>query len=643
MTDTIRNPLTSKPLEEIIAERYSRRDVLGTAGKLGLVALLGAALRPRPSFAQAATASTALDTGALTFNEIEKTPMREPMHRLAPGYDLRLLIRWGDRLQPDAPAFDPLQQSADAQLRQFGFNNDFIAYMPFPPESNSSTNGLLCVNHEYTLAHLMFPGLQEDTAKDHVTQDQVDVEMAATGHSVVEIRRNGDQWEPVVGSPYNRRISAKETDMHIGGPVRGHPRVRTSADPQGKVVRGTFGNCAGGVTPWGTVLVSEENFDGYFAGEAQNEREAANHERYGVGQETWYGWHRFYDRFDVSKEMHEPNRYGWVVEYDPYNPQKMPIKRTALGRFKHETATTVLAPDGRVVVYSGDDEKYEYLYRFVSLRKYDPVNRDKNLNILDMGFLHVAKFHSNGLMEWLPLKFGEGGLTPANGFENWGDVYIETRRSADVLGATPMDRPEGIAVEHKTNRVYVSLTNNASRTPEEVNIANPRAHNKHGHIIELTPPAGDHAAQTFHWKMFLRGGNPAVQEDNARYGGPVSANGWLSCPDNLATDQSGNLWICTDGSPKTVELNDGLYAAATSGDQAAIPRLFFTGPAGCEVTGPAFTPDGETLFLSVQHPGDTDGDNFDKPSTRWPDFDEKMPPRPSVVAITKIGGGRIGS
>lgn len=643
--DPIRNPSSERPLSDIIAERYSRRDILGAAGKLGLLAMAATALRPQALFAQDAAGATALTPAAsstgLAFTEVAKNSSIN--HTLAPGYELQLLIRWGDRLQPGAPGFDPSAQSAAAQLQQFGYNNDFLAYLPFPPESGSSFGGLLCANHEYSLAHLMFPGLTEKDSKDKVTQEQVDVEMAAHGHSVVEIRRENNHWQPVVGSPYNRRISALETKMAVGGPAKGHARLRTSEDPKGETIIGTFGNCAGGVTPWQTVLVSEENFDNYFAGSTPDAREARNHDRYGLGDHLYYGWHRFYKRFNVDQEPHEPNRYGWVVEYDPYDPKRQPVKRTALGRFKHETATTALAPDGRVVVYSGDDQVNEYIYRFVSTGKYDAKKREANFGLLDSGTLSVAKFHVNGELEWLPLVFGQNGLTPENGFNDQGDVLIEARRAGDIVGATPMDRPEGIAVVPQSGKVFVSLTNNKSRKPEAVNAANTRAKNIHGHIIEFLPPAGDHAAAKFQWKIFLQGGNPSVPADGAVYPSPVSEHGWLSCPDNLAVDPTGHLWIATDGQPKSIGLNDGLYAAATEGEGYGASKLFFSGPLGCEVTGPCFTPDGQTVFVSIQHPGDTDGATYEQPSTRWPDFRDGMPPRPSVVAITKTGGGRIGS
>lgn len=634
--EPILNPMNERPLGEIIDARYSRRDMLRGAGKLGLAAALASALRPIGAFAQ----DVASSVSSLTFTEVVKNT--SPTHSAASSYDAKLLIRWGDKLTAQAPEFNPLNQTATAQQNQFGYNNDFLAFHSFPQGSNSSTHGLLCANNEYCSSYLMFPGLTyNENISMQTTKEQVDVEMAAHGHSIVEIQKVGETWEPVIGSPYNRRLTPYVTDMGVSGPAAEHPRMRTTEDPVGNNVRGTFGNCAGGVTPWGSTLVCEENFDGYFMGELSDEKERANYERYGMGLKRWYGWGRFYDRYDVAKEPHEANRHGWVVEYDPFDPERKPVKRTMLGRCKHETATTTLAPDGRVVVYTGDDERFEYIYRFVSKNKYNPDDRKANFGLLDEGTLYAAKFHEDGTMRWLPLVFGQNGLTPENGFDSQGDVLIETRRAADAVGATPMDRPEGIAVQPQTGQVFVSLTNNNRRT--EGNAANTRADNIHGHIIEFQPPNKDHTADSFNWRIFLRGGNPKVAADDAFYPAPVSKNGWLSCPDNLAMDPENRLWICTDGQDKTSGVNDGLYAADTVGTGYGQTKLFFTGPLGCEVTGPAFTPDGTTLFVSVQHPGDGKEATFDAPATRWPDFNPAIPPRPSVLAIRKKDGGVIGS
>lgn len=619
----------------LIERRLSRRDLLK-----GATAAAAAASLPLGGRARAAAPASGLG-----FSEIAHG--LDGDSHVAPGYRQQVLIRWGDPVLPGAPAFDPSTQSAASQSGQFGYNNDFIAYMPLPRGSESADHGLLCVNHEYTAGHLMFPGHADDSFAENASAEEIAVEMAAHGMSIVEIRRDrAGQWAVVPGS-LNRRITALNTAMRIAGPAAGSPRLGTSADPAGITVIGMLNNCAGGTTPWGTVLTCEENTNFYFSGEVSAPREQANHARMGVGRYSGYGWYRFHPRFDVGIEPNEPNRFGWVVEIDPYDPTSMPVKRSALGRFKHEGATTVVGPDGRLVVYSGDDGRFEYVYKFVTARPFDPVDRGANRDLLDEGTLYVARFESDGHLHWMPLVWGHGPLMPENGFDSQADVVIEARRAADLLGATPMDRPEDIETNPLTGTVYVVLTNNTQRKPDQTDAANPRAGNRWGHVIEIVAPRRgngvDHAATEASWNVFLLAGDPGDDEVGALYHPDVSDNGWLSCPDNCAFDRQGNLWLATDGAPDTAGFADGVYACATTGDKRALTRLFFRAPIGAEVCGPCFTPDDSTLFVAVQHPGDVDGATFATAPTGWPDFAAGMPPRPALVAITAVDGGTVGS
>jgi uncharacterized protein len=631
--EPVSNPSTAATMSQLIETRLSRRDVLRGIAAAGAYGLFGCAT-PGPQ-----------TSGSLTFTESGR--FMDETHHVAPGYNVRTLIRWGDPLHSDAPAFNPLHQTAAAQERQFGANNDYLAFMPLPRGSANATQGLLCVNHEYTLAPLMWPGYTPEGYAKNITGEQCETEMAATGHSIVAVENRGGQWTVNHASPYNRRISARSTAMRIAGPAAGHPRMSTRADVAGRQVIGTFANCAGGTTPWGTVLSGEENIQQYFTGDASAGREAAAWKRMGINGRGRNLWGRHFDRFNLNKEPNEANRFGWIVEIDPYDPKSMPVKRTALGRCKHECANTTVSHDGRVAAYSGDDERMEYVYKFVTRDRFDAQNMQANRDLLDNGTLYVARFEAEGKMRWLPLVFGLGPLTQTNGFENQGDVLIEARRAADLLGATPMDRPEDVEVNPASGRVYVVLTYNERRTPDQVDAANPRGPNKSGHIIEIVPPMAngkaDHTATECAWEFFIVGGDPKNAEAGARYHGVVSANGWIAAPDNLAFDPKGRIWIATDGQDDWAGFADSLYAAETSGPQRGVPRNFFSCPRGAEVTGPAFTPDGKTLFLSVQHPADEKGSTFDKPSTRWPDFQPDMPPRAAVVAITKADGGEIGS
>lgn len=611
------------PIRDVIDQRISRRSLLS-----GMAA--GAIVATAPAFA---VVTENLNNSSLGFEDIAHGI--DDKDHVAKGYSKDVLIRWGDPLHDGTPAFDALKISASAQERQFGYNCDFVAFLPLPQGSQNSSHGLLCVNHEYAIPSLMYG--------ENISEARVAAELASHGHSVVEIKKTGGKWGVVQGGDYNRRITGK-TLCTVSGPAAGHARLKTSADPQGAEIEGTLANCSGGVTPWGTVLSGEENFPHHFNGTGAT-AEAANYKRLGLPDDK-FNWRKYHARFDMDKEPMEPNRFGWVVEIDPYDPKKPPVKRTALGRCRHEAATSVVNKDGRVVVYMGDDSKFEYIYKFVTEKKFNPHDRAANMDLLDSGTLYAAKFLDDGTLSWLPLVHGQGGLTKENGFNDQGDVLIDLRRAGDTIGATPMDRPEDVEPDPVSGRVYAVMTNNNERAFYNTDKANPRRTNDEGHIIEMIPPGGagkdaDHAAEEYTWEFFLLAGNPA--EGRALYGKAAPGeNGWLACPDNVAFDGKGRIWIATDqGSKQSVfKTGDGLYAADTTGGGRAQTKFFYRVPVGAELCGPCFTPDCKTLFVAVQHPGEDS--TFANPSTRWPDFKDGVPPRPSIVAITKDDGGEIG-
>ena len=616
---------------DVVAERLSRRGFLAGLGAASGLVLTGCATTRE---------TDALGVGKPAFPFPELARGLDETHHVAEGHRADLLIRWGDPLFEDSPVFDPMNQSAAAQRRQFGYNNDFIGFIPLEPGADGRRRGLLCVNHEYTSTNLMLPGVTAGYPAS-MTRELCEIEMAAHGGTVLEIRETGDGWAPVIGSLYNRRITADTTPMQITGPAAGHARLQTAEDPTGTLASGTINNCAGGITPWGTYLMAEENFNGNFLGELpEGHRETDNHKRYGVPS-GWYQWGRFFDRYDVGKQPNEPNRFGWIVEVDPLDPASTPKKRTALGRFKHEGAESVVAPDGRVVVYSGDDQRFDYVYKFVTHGRFVPGDRAANMDLLDEGILYVARFDADGSVDWLPLVHGTGPLTQENGFASQADVVIEARRAGDLLGATPMDRPEDVEPDAKTGRVYVMLTNNERRTEAQIDPANPRAANLFGHIIEIIEPEGDFTATRSRWEILVKCGDPSVPELGAAWNPQTTENGWFAAPDNCAIDPAGRLWVSTDGNERTGAA-DGIWALETSGAGRGTGRHFFRCPAGAEMCGPRFNPEGDAFFLAVQHPGDTDGASFEAPGTRWPDFRADMPPRPSVVVVTKIGGGPVG-
>ncbi|WP_206741572.1 PhoX family protein [Hyphomonas oceanitis] len=579
----------------------------------------------------------AREGSTLAFREISL--MKTPGEVLPEGYRSRVIIRWGDALFEDVPDFDPATLTPDIAARQFGVNNDFLAFLPL---GDDPSRGLLYANHEYPNPHLMWTGLSEHSAAREMTDNQVAVTMASVGGSVVELRKADGAWQPVRDSQYNRRITAT-TPMRISGPAAGHPRLQTQADPTGTRVLGTLSNCNGGVTPWGTILTCEEGAGEIFGGDWQSAPDHALLKRYyydDTDNDRW-GWTRVAPRFSLENEPNEPNRYEWVVEIDPADPTSTPVKRTALGRFAHEGASTILAPDGRVVVYLGDDWEFEYCYRFVSTHPVRPGGAAANRDLLDEGVLFVAQFEANGQLKWIPLVFGQGPLIPENGFHSQGDVLINTRGAADLVGATPMDSPEGFAPNPVTGTVIIALTSNDDRSDPDP--ANPRANNRYGHLLELRPPqtvnGRDHAADTFAWEVLALCGDPATPDHATRFHPATSSNGWFTDPDNIGFDPTGRLWICTDGVQPSG--HDGLYAMDLEGYGRALPKLFYAPPAGAECCSPTFIDNGATLLLGIQHPGEGAA-SLDLTPTRWPDFDPTRPPRPSIVAIRQVAGRSVG-
>ena len=630
---------STQNIRTIIAERVSRRGfLLGTGAGMSAVAASGfvGSLFSGAAHAQAAQSS-------LTFTELKR--IFDQTHHVADGYKAEIVAAWGDAMQAGQAAFDPASMTADDLATRFGYNCDFIAFMPLPKGSQTSDHGLLCVNNEYVSPNVMFPGVTWDNMPDALTDANVAVTNASVGHSVVEIKRTNGAWAVVQDSPMNRRITM-DTEIAISGPLAGHPSMQTSYDPTGRLARGTHYNCAGGVTPWGTVLSGEEGAYDTFGGDVTAHPQAAVLERYGYDGSDYYGRARLDPRFDLAKEPNEPNHFDWVLEIDPYDPAAVPVKRTALGRFHHEGATVWLNKDGRVVVYSGDDDSFEYVYRFVSAGTFDPANPASGKDLLDSGTLSVARFNADGMMDWLPLVHGQGPLTAENGFADQAEVLLKTRLAADALGATPMDRPEGVQANPITGRVYAMMTKNKKISADKLNPVNTRPENLYGHIVELIPPGGmgldaDHTVDSMQWDLFVLCGDPKVAEQGARFHEATSDSGWFVNPDNVAFDPKGRMFVATDGA-NDFGIADGIYGVDTEGPARGLPKLLFAAPIGAECAGPCFTPDGTTLFVSVQHPAE-DSESLETVSTLWPDFKEGGLPRPAVVAIQRADGGEVAS
>ncbi|MGN7976758.1 PhoX family protein [Microbacterium sp. 22195] len=578
----------------------------------------------------------------LSFGAIAPVPAEVDAFTVPDGYTWKPIIRWGDPLFSSTPAFNIEAQTPEAQAGQFGYNSDYLDIVADP----SGKTGVLVNNHEYVNPNLMF----RDTGDAAELRRRGDIYKAAQGMSVVEIRRRrvGDPWEYVVDGRRNRRITV-ETVFELTGPAAGSDLVKTAADPEGRWVRGTLGNCSGGTTPWGTILSGEENFNGYFAWAA----DTAEQKRYSGSSttSTSTGWEAYDPRFDAHRAdyVNEPNRFGYIVEIDPQNPTSTPRKHTAMGRFKHEGANVRVAEDGRVVAYMGDDERNDYLYKFVSKNRISG-SRKKNLKLLSEGDLFVARFRGDspaaeitgtgalptdgafdGTGEWLPLTRNGDSVVPGFTTEQ---VLVYTRLAADAVGATKMDRPEDVEPSPVTGKVYVALTNNSRRN--EVDEANPVRGNRYGHVVEITETAGQSGTR-FGWSILMLCGDPNTFENAYFAGFPKELVSPISCPDNVAFDSQGDLWISTDGAPGTIGYGDGLFKVPLTGSERGHVQQFLSVPRDAETCGPVIHDREGLVFVAVQHPGE-DG-TFDQPRSLFPDYGSTAPgdiataPRPAVVQV----------
>lgn len=655
--DDARPRSRAEPLGAIIERRTLLAAGLGAMAALAGCSAPQRSARPTPSKRRSRAAKGR--AGApfpFVFDEVA-AGADDKLH-VPSGYRATVILADGDPILPGGRAWQPEQRTAEQACLQFGSNADFTAFFPLPPAADGAARGLLCVNHEHPTTRFLFTDLdaaanlpwqaRQDAIAAKMNPARVALEQAVVGHSVVELERRDGRWRAVPDGAHNRRITALRTHIALSGPAAGHPRLQTDADRSGRDVIGTFHNCSGGTTPWGTVLFCEENFDSHFFGDIAGLPDEGSLRRNHLdGYKGWPWWGQHDPRFDVRQTPNECNRFGWVVELDPFDPKAPLRKRTALGRFSHEAAANAVAPDGRLVVYMGDDKPGEYLYRFVSR---DRVSGDRaaNRDLLDHGELSVAVFFDDGTVRWRPLRHGAPGLTAADGFPDAASVLIDARKAADAVGATPMDRPEDVEPQPGTGVVHVALTNHAKR--EKTDAVHPRAHNRFGHILTLIPPGGpgpaaDHAADVHRWEIAMLCGDPRDPAHDAEAHPETSASGWLASPDNFAFDPGGRLWVATDQGSHWTDTGrcDGLFAVATEGQGAYRSRLFLRAPLGAEVAGPSFTPDGRTLFVSIQHPGvDVRGSSYHRPATRFPDFDPKLPPRAAVVAIEREDGGPIG-
>jgi len=611
--------------DRIVDRALSRRDLLKGVVAFGGVAAFGNTLMPTQALAS---------ESRFAFEAIASST--EDGITVPPGYTARVVTKWGDPLWSDAPEFDHVTRGTGAsQARAFGDNNDGMEVYPHGDKF------ILIVNNEYCNRSVIW-GNRPDGKSE--TDDDILKGMNAHGLTAVEIQQNYGTWSVVKDSPFNRRFTP-DVEMDITGPAAGHDLMKTSADADGMVARGTFNNCGNGSTPWGTYLACEENFNGYFATENEDHPVSAEMKRYGISPKgRGYGWEKIDDRFDLAKESNEFNRHGYVTEVDATDPTSRPKKRTALGRFKHENAEVVVNGDGRIVVYMGDDERGEFLYRYVSTGVFAPGAETDSL--LEEGKLFAAKFNDDGSGEWLELS------PEATGMGSMAEVCIHTRQAASAVGATTMDRPEWVSSNPKAAEVYCCLTNNKNRGAKNddgslktnaggdatpVGGPNPREANKYGQIVRWRPEASDHTSGSFTWDLYVLAGNPSIHSDSGAGSDNVTEGNMFNSPDGLKFDSTGMLWIQTDGNYSNEKdfaghgNNQMLLGDPTTGEI----RRFLTGPKQAEITGLTWSPDRRTMFVGVQHPGE-------RGEGHWPDGGENSTPRSAIVAVTRDDGGLVG-
>lgn len=678
---------TPPHIQDLINARLSRRGLVVSLASLPLLSLASACAAHKSPPRGTANVPVSFSPVARTNADTVTVPA---------GYQVRTVIAWGDPLFEGMAPADLAGLTRAEQEKRFGQNNDMLALFALPfafPASHRGDDLLLCANHEYADATMMFPQL---TKPDAISAAQNQALYASMGISVLALARDGAGWRMVrdahPGAGKNRRITPF-TPVVFAGPAARHEWVLAAgaafraAEPEaneGLIPCGTMANCAGGQTPWGTFLSAEENFNFYFhasgdAPEAARKDPALSADAKSFG----YPLQRPQPRptapaqYDLASNPHGPALYGWTVEIDPYDPDWAPRKRTALGRRKAECANTALTRDGHLAVYSGDDQADEFVYKFVSSKKFDPKNRLANRDLLDEGQLYVARFGPEGEGEWLALTLASANAAAAMArypapFRDDGDLLVRAREAARLMGATPMDRPEDVEAILDGDwvgqgPVLINCTNNRVRaqaspaSPRRADPADPgkTQANLTGHVLRLDEAGGDCGAKRFTWDVFLLAGDPDTPTITIRDGklGAVSAMGSFSgdrfaAPDNLCFDRSGNVWIATDNSDAVfADCNDSVLVTSVQATGPRSVKRFLVGPVGAEICGPTFAPDERAFFVAIQHPGEGDVGGREFRDARWvgaapfshfPDGGDAWP-RSAVMCITKADGGRIGS
>ncbi|MFM9270107.1 PhoX family protein [Halomonas elongata] len=700
------NPSDNEPFSAVLEKHVSRRRVMqGGLGMAAMTVLGGFGLAGCDSSdGDTSTPGSEKTSLSLAFDAIRGS-LTDAV-AVPAGYTAQVLIPWGTPLNSQAPSWsEDLGFTPEIQANSVGMHHDGMHHFPLD-ENNASSNFLLVMNNEYIDQEALWApqGGPTNAAEGARPADEVRTEINAHGVTVVEVKKTGSgRWRHMPNSSYNRRYTSA-TEMELSGPVAGSDYVKTKFSPDGTMTRGTNNNCANGYTPWGTYLTCEENWPGYFIKDAGREMDD---NRLGISEGRGrYGWETAAgDASEVDDEFtrlnasptgnsatddyrNEPRTFGYIVEIDPYTGARA-VKRTALGRFRHEGCWPGKLVEGEpVVFYSGHDSRNEYIYKFVSDAVWDPADANRaganydrlaiGAKYMDKGTLYVARFNADGSGEWLPLTPDaqtQDGRTLAQALNlaanDLAGIIINTCDAADLMGATPMDRPEWGAVDPASGDVYMTLTNNSDRTAEgtaatytnggsgidelgvgygtaPTNAPNPRADNSAGQVIRWRE---DGDATRFDWEVFVFG---AAVNDADNYSGLTELNQFAS-PDGLHYDDRGDgqgiLWIETDNGydnvtdytndqvlavvPQNVNQAQGDAAVIGGGDQAQLKR-FAVGPNGCEVTGIFFTPDKTAMFINIQHPG-----NWPSTEDATAETQGTVRPRASTVVIQREDGGEI--
>lgn len=614
---------TPVEFEQVIERALSRRGFLKAGGAVGATTFL--------SGVSMGVAAASQSTTLMGFENIAIST--EDSVTLPSGYSYDMLVQWGDPLFKNTKKFSQTNKAKD-QLSQFGDNTDGMSLFHLPKKGGGidENRAMMAVNSEYINKKFMHSHKGEN-----LTDDDVLKEIYAHGVNIFEVERKRDNWQVVVGAKNNRRLHGDAKEFTISGPLAGHELMKTKEDSTGSIVKGTLNNCGNGQTPWGTYLTCEENFNGYF-GAPEGTEFSKEQKAYGLSETGFdYNWWQSQERFNLAKHPNEPHRFGWIVEIDPMNPKAKAKKQTALGRFKHENVALTINHDGHAIAYMGDDERGEFIYKFVSKGKYIEGNQSHNMTLLDSGTLYAARFNDDETGDWMELSYGKNGLTKENGFASQEYILVFARLAARFVGATTMDRPEWVACHPSSSMVFCTLTNNKHRGVKEshpINKANPRVKNNFGQIIRWFPQNQDHTSAKFGWDLYAVAGNPALFNDQYAGSDNITTENMFNSPDGLAFDNSGRLWIQTDGNYKnTGEFEGQGNNQMLCGDPVTGHiRRFMVGPRGCEITGITFSNDQRTVFIGIQHPNDA-----------WPNAKSDGVPRSAVIAIKKDDGGIIGS